>query len=215
MDLRPDSTPLAGPPWSVDPAAVGAVAASGRANGDRAWRQAAEPRLLLRTGVRALTFLLVFMALQVGWEGARGSWLERLWVEQLTVGGATRVIDAITPATQAVAQGARIVAPGGGLNVLLGCEGTDVVFLLVAAFCVFAMPWRWRLGGLLLAVAVAYMLNLARIVALFYAYRHDAGLFDLLHTAGAPLLMVASAGLYFHGWLAWVARHRPGADRVP
>jgi exosortase family protein XrtM len=162
------------------------------------------------TALRAVVFLLLFMALQAGWEAARGSWAERLWVQQLTVGGATLVINTITPAAQAHAQGTRIVAPGGGLNVLLGCEGTDVVFLLVAAFCVFAMPWRWRLGGMLLALLIAYALNLIRIVGLFYAYRSDASLFDLLHTAGAPLLMVACSGLYFHAWLALAVR---SADR--
>lgn len=151
--------------------------------------------------LRALAFVLVFMALQAGWEAARGSWIERLWVHQLTVSSATLLINQLTPEVHAVAKGARITAPGGGLNVLFGCEGTDAVFLLTAALLVFPMSMRARLTGLLAGLVWVFVLNQLRIVALFYAFRSDAGLFDLLHTAAAPLLMVVLTGLFFHLWL--------------
>jgi exosortase family protein XrtM len=155
--------------------------------------------------LRAVGFLAVFIALQSLWEAARGSAIERWWVQDLTVRGAVALIDALAPQAQAQAQGHRIVASGGGLNVLQGCEGTDVLFLLAAGFAVFPMSWRWRLGGLLLAVAIAYGLNLLRVVGLFFAFRHDAALFDLMHTAGAPLLVVMACGLFFQAWLALAA----------
>ncbi len=155
--------------------------------------------------LRAFAFALVFMALQAGWEAARGSWLERLWVHQLTVSSATVLINQLTPEVNAVAKGARITAPGGGLNVLFGCEGTDAVFLLAAALLVFPMSMRARLTGLLAGLVWVFLLNQLRIVALFYAFRADAGLFDLLHTAAAPLLMVVLTGLFFHLWLVHAA----------
>ncbi|MDL2337719.1 MAG: archaeosortase/exosortase family protein [Pseudomonadota bacterium] len=155
-------------------------------------------RSLLR---RALAFVLVFMALQAGWEAARGSWVERLWVNELTVRSAAAAIDLLTPEVNAVPQGSRIVAPGGGLNVLFGCEGTDVVFMLAAAFAVFPMPVRMRVLGLLTGWIWVFVLNQVRIAALFYSFRADRGLFDLLHTTAAPLVMIASTGLFFHLWL--------------
>lgn len=150
---------------------------------------------------RALMFILVFMALQAGWEAARGSRLERLWVHDLTVRSATALINLLTPEVGAVPQGSRIVAPGGGLNVLFGCEGTDVVFMLAAAFAVFPLPARVRLQGLLSGLVWVFLMNQLRIAALFYSFRADRGLFDLLHTTAAPLLMIASTGLFFHFWL--------------
>lgn len=151
--------------------------------------------------LRALGFVLVFMALQAGWEAARGSWLERLWVHELTVRSATAFINVLTPEVNALAQGPRIVAPGGGINVLFGCEGTDVVFLLAGALLVFPLGWRQRLAGWLVGLAWVLTLNVLRIAALFYAFRADASLFDLLHTAAAPLLMVMLTGFFFHLWL--------------
>lgn len=162
---------------------------------------APQPRPLRGLLLRAAAFILIFMALQTGWEAARGSWIERLWVHHLTVRTATVAINLLTPGVHAVPKGARIVAPGGGLNVLFGCEGTDAVFLLTAALLVFPMSLRARLVGLAAGLAWVFVLNQVRIVALFYAFRSDAGLFDLLHTTAAPLLMVVLTGLFFHLWL--------------
>ena len=157
--------------------------------------------------LRVLAFAASFMALQALWEAARNTWIERLWVHDLTVRSATALINLITPQARATAEGTRIVAPGGGLNVMFGCEGTDVVFMLSAAFLVFAMPLRARLWGLATGLAWVLLLNQARILALFCAYRSDRALFELLHSTAAPLLMVVLTGLFFHLWLRRAATH--------
>jgi exosortase family protein XrtM len=151
--------------------------------------------------LRALAFVASFMAFQALWEAARNTWIERLWVHDLTVRSATALINLLTPQARATAEGTRIVAPGGGLNVMFGCEGTDVVFMLSAAFVVFAMPLRARLWGVATGLAWVLLLNQARILALFYVYRSDRAVFELLHSTAAPLLMVVLTGLFFHLWL--------------
>lgn len=162
---------------------------------------------------RSLAFVLVFMALQAGWEAARGSGLERLWVHDLTVRSATALINLLTPDVQAMPSGSRIVAPGGGLNVLFGCEGTDVVFMLAAAFVVFPLPARTRALGMLSGLACVYVLNQIRIATLFYSFRADRELFDLIHTTAAPLVMISLTGLFFHLWLRTSRIPSPVADR--
>ena len=160
--------------------------------------------------LRTLAFVLVFMVLQAGWEAARGSWLERLWVHELTVRSATALINLLTPDVHAIASGSRIVAPGGGLNVLFGCEGTDVLFMLAAAFLVFPLPARIRVIGLLSGLAWVFLLNQLRIVSLFYAYRSNDNLFAFLHGTAEPLLMIALTGAFFHLWL-----RQPGKQTSP
>jgi exosortase family protein XrtM len=159
-----------------------------------------------------LGFLAIFVALQAGWEAARGTWLERWWIHDLTVRTATVVINQLTPAAKAVAEGSRIVAPGGGLNVLFGCEGTDVVFMLVAAFAVFPMSGRLRLWGMVCGLVWVFALNQLRIASLFYAFRTDKAWFDLLHNVAAPLVMVALTGGFFQLWVMGADRRaQPGA----
>lgn len=148
-----------------------------------------------------LIFLAVFVVLQWGWSTARGSWLERLVVHQATVVPAAALVCLLTPAIPAKAVAASIKAPGGGLNILNGCDGTEVVFLLAAALVAVRLPGRHRAIALLLGVGLIFVLNQARILTLFYTFRADRGLFDALHTAVLPVLLVAATAAYFYAVL--------------
>lgn len=155
-----------------------------------------------RSAGRALAvFVLIFFALQWGWESLRGTWIERLVVDRVTVAPAAALIGIITPEIPAQASGSSIKAPGGGLNILNGCEGTEVVFLMIAAIVAARLPWRIGLAGLGLGLLWVFMLNQARILTLFYAFRSNREWFDLLHTAILPAILVALAIVYFHGLL--------------
>lgn len=151
---------------------------------------------LLRVGA----FLSIFAVLQWFWRAARGSWLERLAIDDLTVGSAVSFIKFVTPAVQAVADGSRIRAPGGGINILNGCEGIEIIFLLVAALCVFPASWRQRFLGIATGTLFVFALNQVRILALFYAYRADKALFGLLHGTVAPVVMIAFSVVFLLLW---------------
>ena len=143
-------------------------------------------------------FVGVFAVLQWAWGEARDTWIERLVIHQATVKPAAGLVQWITPTAHAHPVGASINAPGGGLNILNGCEGTEVMFLLIAAFSAVRLGWRPRLLGLGLGLILIFVLNQARILALFYAYRNDRSLFDLLHTAVLPAVLIAAVALYFY-----------------
>ncbi|EHR69820.1 Transmembrane exosortase (Exosortase_EpsH) [Burkholderiales bacterium JOSHI_001] len=154
-----------------------------------------------RWGLRVLAFLVLFLALQAGYSSGRGGALERLVIDQATVRTAAALIDTLSPELQVRADGPRLRASGGGLNVLNGCEGTDVAFLLVAAMVVAPLSWRRRGAGLALGLPLVFALNQLRVLALFYAFRSDRTWFDLLHGAVGPLLLVLAVGLFFIVWL--------------
>ncbi|MFN0316682.1 MAG: exosortase/archaeosortase family protein, partial [Burkholderiales bacterium] len=82
-----------------------------------------------------------------------------------------------------------------------GCEGTEVMFLLLAAFAAVPMAWRDRFIGLAIGIAGVFVLNQARILALFYAFRTNRALFDSLHTLILPAVLVAAVALYFHAFI--------------
>jgi exosortase/archaeosortase family protein len=156
-------------------------------------------------------FLLSYVILQTLYAHSSGTIIEQFFLETAGSQPAAALIDLMRPALDARAVGGRISAPGGGINISNGCEGTDLYFLLIAAFAAVALPWRRRGIGLGLGLILAFALNQIRIVALFHAYRADRGLFDLLHTSAAPLFLVLALALYFHAWL----RHsQPPADKA-
>ncbi len=101
-----------------------------------------------------------------------------------------------------------IRAPGGGLNVLQGCDGAELLWLLTAAFVVAPLPWLWRLGGWLAGLLLVWLLNVGRIASLFFAWRADPQWFDWLHNYIGPLLLIALLALYVH----WVMQRAPQPD---
>lgn len=151
-------------------------------------------------------FLGAFALLQGGWSEARGTWIERLVIDRMTVKTAASLINALDPAIGVQAVGSRLKAAGGGLNILNGCEGTEVVFLLASAMLVAPIAWRARLLGLVAGSLLVFVLNQGRVLALFHAFRFDRGLFDTLHGLIAPLLLILAAGAFF---VVWLNRHGP------
>jgi exosortase/archaeosortase family protein len=74
------------------------------------------------------------------------------------------------------------------------------MLLLVAAFAAFPMGWRRAASGIALGLLLIWLLNQGRIVALFYAVRHDLALFNLLHGYVLPLVIVAAGSLFYLWW---------------
>lgn len=122
-------------------------------------------------GPRAVFFSLAFAVLQLGWQASRGTFVQRFVVHDCTVRPAVYLINILTPTVHAAAIGASVAAAGGGLNIENGCEGLEALFLLMAAFLVAPLAWRSRLLGLSVGSALVFVLNQARILTLFYAYR--------------------------------------------
>jgi exosortase family protein XrtM len=120
----------------------------------------------------------------------------------LTVPGAF-LVELLAPDTPAQAVANTIVSPYARLEIVRGCEGAGTMFLLAAATLAFPAPWRRRLAGLALGLAVVHALNLARIVALYFVVAYREPWFLVAHTYVAPLTVLAAVSAFF-GW--WVLR---------
>jgi exosortase family protein XrtM len=160
--------------------------------------------------VRAVVFFVAFAALHLAWESTRGGRLEWLVVHNGVVQPATQLINALTPAVRAQASRFSILSPGGGINILNGCEGVDTLLLLLAAILAAQAPWRARLSGALWGALLVFAANQLRVLTLFYAYRADHALFHTLHTSVTPVILVLIVCVYFHVWLS-----RPAARPQP
>ncbi|MBI3479742.1 MAG: archaeosortase/exosortase family protein [Nitrosomonadales bacterium] len=158
----------------------------------------------------ALMFLLAFCTLQYAYLSGRDGIVEHLAIDAMTVAPSTALINLIAPGKQAVANGHRILSPHGSLSVLNGCEGTETLFLLSAAIFAFRTTWKNKLKGILLGAALVYVLNLARIVVLFFAAQNDTtsspsvlanrNWFEAIHGYIAPSLIIALSSLFFLWW---------------
>jgi len=151
-------------------------------------------------------FVLFYVCLQGLVIAGHGSALERWIIEDVNVRTSVAIINWLTPRIGALAQGNHIAAPGATLSVRNGCEGTEILLPLWAALLACPFSQRIRVVGLLLGTVWVFVLNQARILALFYAFRADPVLFGQLHGYIAPLLLIFAVLAFFLGVLKWDRR---------
>jgi len=147
--------------------------------------------------------------LHLGYQAGRGTALERTVIDVATVKPSVWLINQISGQEQVKAQGSSLVSPKARLSVLSGCEGTESMFLLIAAVLAFRSPWSRRLAGLTLGIMVVYLANQVRIVALYFALRHDHALFAALHGYIAPTLIIAVGCIFYLWWMRWAQQKPP------
>lgn len=90
------------------------------------------PAKALPLWVSALVFLSLFFILQMGYGASRGSAFEHFVIGDLTVVPSAALIKLLTPSIPVQALGNQLLAPGGRITVLKGCEGTEITFMLAA-----------------------------------------------------------------------------------
>ena len=158
-------------------------------------------KLAVRNIKFAGVFLVVFSTLQLGYLKMSGTWFEDRLIIEGTVRPATWVINQLSSSTRAIAAGRTIVSDQGSLAVLAGCEGTEGMLLLIAAFIAVPGNFFRRSTGMLAGILLLYGFNQLRIVGLFFAHQSAPKLFGLLHGYVAPTLLIVTACLFFLAWL--------------
>ncbi|MGR8921321.1 MAG: exosortase family protein XrtM [Gammaproteobacteria bacterium] len=122
---------------------------------------------------------------------------------------AAMVINAVTDGPQVEVRGNRLESDRAILEIVRGCDGSGVIFILAAAILAFGARLRHKLVGVLLAVGLIYVLNQARVVVLYFVVVHRPEWFTPLHTFYIPTLLIVAACLFFVGWASLAAPHEP------
>lgn len=110
------------------------------------------------------------------------------------------LINWIAPMEQVFAQHNHVLSSKADLEIVRGCDGAGVLFLLVSAIVVFPSNWRRKLIGLILGIGLIYSLNLLRVSGLYFVIAYHADWFLLIHTYLAPTLMIILGCCYFAWW---------------
>src|SRR5262249_41466915 len=94
----------------------------------------------------------------------------------------------------------RIASSRVTLNILPGCEGTEVFLLLIAGVLAFPAGLPHRVSGLALGLPLAFAMNQVRIAALYAVVRDRADLFNLVHGYLGPAALVICLGAFYWLW---------------
>lgn len=148
----------------------------------------------------ACKFLVLFAALYSAFEASRGSAFEHFLVVDLILVPTAALINAVTPGEQVSLIGRVIASPGSNLNVTRGCEGVEMLLLLIAGILAFPTSWKRRVQGLLFGSILAYLLSVIRLMALHYILHYSPRAWEALHGLVLPLGPIIVIALFFLRW---------------
>jgi len=161
----------------------------------------AVPRAERSWGIALLVFALVYVALYSGY-----MWLpDRLLIETIyyrfIVSPGAALIHLMAPADMVHGVDNRLVSGGTVLEIVRGCDGAGVFFLLVAAIIAVRGTRGKVAWGVVGAAILVYLVNQLRIVVLYFAVRGHADWFVPLHSYVFPTLFVLLGLAYFSFWV--------------
>jgi exosortase H (IPTLxxWG-CTERM-specific) len=100
------------------------------------------------------------------------------------------------------------------ISIERGCNGVEAVIILVSAMLAFPAPWKHKLVGISLGFLAIQVLNLVRIISLFYLGQWNRLWFDWFHLYLWQALIVLDALVVFLVWLRYLPHERGPAAPV-
>ena len=100
---------------------------------------------------------------------------------------------------------------GFALSVRSGCNGVEAAMILIAAMLAFPASWRYRLIGIVAGLFAVQLLNIVRVISLFYLGQWNMSVFDWAHSYLWPALIMLDVLIV---WIIWI-RALPRVTSIP
>jgi exosortase H (IPTLxxWG-CTERM-specific) len=107
------------------------------------------------------------------------------------------------------AEGATVRSPVFSINIAMGCDGVEASSLFLAGVLAFPTSWRARLIGLAAGIPLIHLINLARLVGLYYAGVYLPTVVEEVHVYVAQTIVIILSTAILILWLErFAVEHR-------
>ena len=120
----------------------------------------------------------------------------------------------ITPFDDSVAAQGKVLQftdSGFAVSIEAGCNGVEATIVLIAAVIAFPASWKARLAAIALGFLAVQVLNIARIISLFYLGDWNLAVFSWVHLYLWPVLIMLDVLIVFIIYLRYLERRREPA----
>lgn len=159
-----------------------------------------------------LRFLLVFLTIQLTLFGlSLVSWVQTHvvvpWTSFLASFCAKLVLifDSTAAATGKVLWN---TVSGFGVSIEAGCNGLEAFIILIAAVMAFPASWKDKLIGLVAGFFAIQILNVVRVISLFYIGQWNKEIFDFAHHYVWQALIMLDVLVFWLLWAGWSAKQK-------
>jgi exosortase H (IPTLxxWG-CTERM-specific) len=101
---------------------------------------------------------------------------------------------------------------GFAVSIEAGCNGIEAALILIAAMLAFPASWRHRLIGIAAGLTAVQLLNVVRVVSLFYLGQWNARAFEWAHLYLWQALIMLDVLIV---WLIWIRTLPEGNTAQP
>ena len=154
-----------------------------------------------------LRFFVLFLAIQATLFGLELTPpAQRYFVEPWTYALAkisTAIVTFFDPSVVAIGKVMRSTQNGFAVSIEAGCNGVEATLVLCAAMFAFPAPWRHKLIGFAIGIVAVQLLNVVRVISLFYIGQWDFTVFEWAHQYVWQALIMLDVLIV---WLIWVRR---------
>lgn len=92
------------------------------------------------------------------------------------------------------------------VSIEAGCNGVEATIVLIAAVVAFPGAWRHRLVAIILGFFAIQIMNIARIISLFYLGQWNLDIFSWTHLYLWPVLIMLDVMVVFLLYLRFLGR---------
>ena len=161
-------------------------------------------------------FFILFVVILVGLFAAELTTpIQRAIVLPWTEGLARLSAGLITPLDSHVVVSGKIMQSttnGFALSIEAGCNGIEAAIILIAAMLAFPAPWKYRVAGILAGLTAVQLLNVVRVISLFYIGQWSMQAFEWAHFYVWQALIMLDVLIVWLVWIRWLPRSTSSPD---
>jgi exosortase H (IPTLxxWG-CTERM-specific) len=105
----------------------------------------------------------------------------------------------------AVAEGTVVQSGNFSLNIAMGCDGIEATCLFLAGVLAFPTSWRAKFIGLAAGIPAIQVLNILRLIGLYYAGIHFPAIVEEIHVYVAQTIVIILSTALLILWLERIA----------
>ncbi|MEO8346105.1 MAG: exosortase H [Betaproteobacteria bacterium] len=155
---------------------------------------------MLRFFILFVVMLAVLFGLELTpWVQA---WLVLPWTGALA-SISTWIVTLFDGSVEATGTVMRSTTNGFAVSIEAGCNGVEATLVLLAAIFAFPAPWRHKIVGLVIGILAVQILNVLRVISLFYLGQWNYDMFEWAHLYVWQALIMLDVLVV---WLIWVRR---------
>lgn len=156
-----------------------------------------------------VSFIAVYSVFHLMYFYVPDATLKQIYYDYLVTISAD-IINFFAPSERVFARNNSLLSARANLEVVRGCDGAGVMFLMTAAILVFSASIKRKIVGLVCGLILVYVLNQIRIISLYFIVVYRRDWFLPVHTYVAPSFIILFCSLFFMWWAFQESRH---ADR--